>query len=49
VEYILPESDKPNREIEKAWAKESIKRRKEMRSGKMKVFSFEEVMEKYLK
>jgi hypothetical protein len=49
VDYILADLDKPDPEVDKAWAKEAVKRQKAMRSGKMKVFSYDEVMKKYLK
>ena len=49
VDYILTDLDKPDPEIDKEWAKESVKRQKAMRSGKMKIFSYDEVMKKYLK
>jgi hypothetical protein len=49
VDYILADLDKPDPEIDKAWAKEALRRQKAMRSGKMKVFSYDEVMKKYLK
>jgi putative addiction module component len=49
VDYILADLDKPDPEIDKAWAKEALRRQKAMRSGKMKVFLYDEVMKKYLK
>ncbi len=49
VDYILADLDKPDPEVDKAWAKEAVKRQKAMRSGTMKVFSYDEVMKKYLK
>lgn len=49
VDYILADFDKPDPEIDKAWAKEAGKRQKAMRTGKMKVFSYDEVMRKHLK
>ena len=49
VDYILADLDKPDPEIDKEWAKEAVKRQKAMRTGKMKVFSYDEVMKKYLK
>ena len=49
VDYILADLDKPDPEIDKAWAKEALSRQKAMRSGKMKVFSYDEVIKKYLK
>jgi hypothetical protein len=38
--------DRSNSEIDKAWAKEALRRQKEMRSGKMKTFTHEEVFGK---
>ena len=49
VNYLLEELDKPDPEIDKAWAKEVVRRQKEMRSGKMKVLSYDEVFSKYKK
>ena len=49
VDYILADLDKPDPEIDKEWAKEAVKRQKAMRTGKMKVFSYDEVMKKYLR
>ncbi len=49
VDYILADFDKPDPEIDKLWAKEALRRQKAMRSGKMKVHSYDEVMRKYLK
>jgi hypothetical protein len=49
LNYLLHELDKPDPEIDKAWAKEAIRRQKEMRSGKMKTFTHEEVFSKYKK
>ena len=34
VNYLLEELDKPDPEIDKAWAKEAVRRQKEMRWGK---------------
>jgi hypothetical protein len=47
--YILEDLNRPDPEIDRLWAKEALRRQKEMRSGKMKTFSYEEVMRKYLK
>ena len=49
VDYILADFDKPDPEIDRLWSKEAVKRQKAMRSGKMKTFSYEEVMRKHLK
>jgi hypothetical protein len=49
LNYLVQELDQPNPEIDKAWAKEAVRRQKEMRSGKMKTFSHEEVFGKYKK
>ena len=47
VNYLLEELDKPDPEIDKAWAKEATRRQKEMRSGKAKTLSYNEVFGKY--
>lgn len=49
LNYLVQELDRPNPEIEKAWAKEALRRQKEMRSGKTKTLSHEEVFGKYKK
>ena len=49
VNYLLEELDKPDPEIYKAWAKEALRRQKEMRSGKVKTLSHDEVFGKYKK
>jgi hypothetical protein len=49
VEYILLDFDRPDPEIDKLWAKESLRRQKAMRTGKMKTHSYENVMRNYLK
>ena len=49
VNYLLEELDKPDPEIDKAWAKEALRRKKEMKSGKVKALSHEEVFGKYKK
>ena len=49
VNYLLGELDRPDPKIDKAWAKESVRRQKEMRSGKTKVYSHAEVFNKYKK
>ena len=49
VNYLLEELDKPDPEIDKAWAKEATQRQKEMRSGKAKTLSYNEVFDKYKK
>ena len=49
LNYLLEQLDKPDPEIDKAWAKEALRRQKEMRSGKMKTYTHEEVFGKYRK
>ena len=49
VDYLLAGLDKPDPEIDKEWAKEAVKRQKAMRTGKMKVHSYDDVMRKYIK
>ncbi len=49
LNYLTLELDRPHPEIEKAWAKEALRRQKEMRSGKTKSLSHEEVFAKYKK
>jgi len=49
VNYLLEGLDKPDPEIDKAWIKEVQRRRKEMKSGKVKALSFDEVFSKYSK
>ena len=49
VNYLLEELDKPDPEIDKAWAKEAVRRQKEMRSGKVKTLSHDDVFGKYKK
>jgi hypothetical protein len=49
LNYLVQELDRPNPEIDKAWAKEALRRQKEMRSGKMKTLTHEEVFGKYKK
>lgn len=49
VDYILADFDKPDPEIDKAWAKEALSRQKSMRNGNMKLFTYDEVFGKYLK
>jgi hypothetical protein len=49
VNYILAEFDKPDPEIDKAWAKEALRRQKAMRTGKMKTHSLLDVVGKYIK
>ena len=43
VNILLEDLDKPDPSIEKAWAGESKRRLRAMRSGKMKTYSIEEV------
>jgi hypothetical protein len=49
LNYILQELDKPDPEIDKAWVKEAVRRQKEMRSGKVKPLTMDEVFGKYKK
>lgn len=49
LNYLVQELDRPNPDIDKAWAKEAYRRQKEMRSGKTKTLSHEEVFGKYKK
>jgi hypothetical protein len=49
MNYPLHELDKPDPEIDKAWAKEALRRQKEMRSGKVKALTMDEVFGKYRK
>ena len=49
LNYILQELDKPDPEIDKAWAKEAVRRQKEMCSGKVKALSMDEVFGRYKK
>ncbi len=49
LNYLLSELDRPDPEIDKAWLKESLRRQKEMRSGKVKPLSLEQVFDKYKK
>jgi hypothetical protein len=49
LNYLAHELDRPNPEVDKAWAKEALRRQKEMRSGKVKALTHEEVFGKYRK
>ena len=49
LNYILHELDKPDPEIDKAWIKEVDRRQKELRSGKVKPLTMDEVFGKYKK
>jgi hypothetical protein len=49
LNYILHELDKPDPEIDTAWVKEASRRQKEMRSGKVRSLTMEEVFGKYKK
>jgi hypothetical protein len=49
LNYLLAELDKPDPEIDKEWAKEALRRQKEMRTGKVKALSYSEVFSKYKK
>ncbi len=47
VNYLLEELDRPDPEIDKRWAREALRRQKEMRSGKVKPLTHDEVFKKY--
>jgi putative addiction module component (TIGR02574 family) len=49
LNYLVQELDRPNPEIDKAWAKEASRRQKDMKAGKVKTLSHEEVFGKYKK
>ena len=49
LNYLLQELDRPDPEMDKAWAKEALRRQKEIRSGKTKTLSIDEVFGKYKK
>ena len=49
LNYLVRELDRPDPEIDKAWIKEVSRREKEVRSGKVKMLSHEEVFGKYKK
>jgi hypothetical protein len=49
LNYLVQELDRPNPEIDKAWANEANRRRMEMRSGKVKPLTHENVFGKYKK
>jgi hypothetical protein len=49
LNYLLEELDRPDPEIDRQWAKEALRRQKEMRSGKTKALSHDEVFKKYKK
>jgi hypothetical protein len=49
LNYILHELDRPDPEVDKAWVKEAQRRQKEMRTGKVKVLTMDEVFGKYKK
>lgn len=46
VELILESLDKPDYEVQKKWVDESEKRYDAYRDGKLKAFSYDEVMKK---
>jgi hypothetical protein len=48
LNYILENLDAPDTLIDKEWKKESKSRLKAMRSGKMKVHDYNEVIKRYL-
>ena len=45
--YLVHELDRPDPEIDKLWIKEAARREKEMKSGKVKILTHEEVFGKY--
>lgn len=47
VNYLLQELDKPDPGIDRHWAKEALLRQKEIRSGKVKPLTHDEVFKKY--
>ena len=47
VDLILSDLDKPDLVIEKAWIKEVIQRKNNVRTGKSKLLSYQQVMGKY--
>ena len=48
IDHILESLDAPDPLIDKEWVKESRSRIKAMRSGKMKIHDYKEVIGKYL-
>jgi putative addiction module component (TIGR02574 family) len=48
VEMILTDLDQPDKEIEKAWVEEANRRWDELRSGKVKPLTYQDVMGKYI-
>jgi Putative addiction module component len=49
LNYLLTELDRPDPEIDKACAKEALRRQKELRSGKTKPITMAQVFSKYKK
>jgi hypothetical protein len=49
LNYILEELDRPDPEVDKVWVKEVQRREKEMKSGKVKGLTMDEVFGKYKK
>lgn len=49
LNYILEGLDKPDPEVDKAWVKEVQRREKEMKTGKVKGLTMDEVFGKYKK
>ena len=47
VEYLVNSLDKPDEEIEKAWAEEAEKRYKVYKEGKVKTYELREIAERY--
>jgi hypothetical protein len=47
VNYLLEGLDKPDPGIDKHWAKEALRRQRELRSGKVKSLTHDEVFKKY--
>jgi Putative addiction module component len=49
LNYILELLDRPDPEVDKAWVKEVQRREKEMKTGKVKALTMDEVFGKYKK
>jgi len=47
VDQLITSLDKPDKDIDKLWAKEAESRLDAYKSGKLKVISLEEVLSKY--
>jgi Putative addiction module component len=46
LNYLLSELDRPDPEVDRAWAKEALSRQKEMRSGRTKPLTMAQVFGK---